>query len=100
MVSLFLSAGDPAVACAFAGSLGPWLDLAVCGISLGVVTAALYATAQMLAGPDAAVGRRMGVQNSFGNLAGIAAPVFTGVVVDRTGSFSLGFLIAAALALV
>jgi hypothetical protein len=42
----------------------------------------------------------MGVQNSFGNLAGIAAPVLTGVLVDRTGALSLDFLIAAALPLV
>jgi MFS family permease len=86
-------------ACARAGPLGSLLGLAVCGISLGINTTALYATAQTLAGPEAA-GRWMGVQNFFGNLAGIAAPVLTGAVVDRTGAFSLGFLIAAVLALV
>ena len=42
----------------------------------------------------------MGVQNFSANLAGISAPVITGVVVDRTGSFSSAFLIAAAVALV
>ena len=41
----------------------------------------------------------MGVQNFFGNLAGIIAPVVTGMVVDRTGTFSVGFLIAAVFAL-
>lgn len=96
---MFLPAGDSAVACALAGSLGPRLDPAVCGISLGIVTTALHATAQTLAGRKAA-GRWTGVQNSFGNLAGIAAPVLTGVAVDQTGAFSLGFLIPAALALV
>lgn len=35
-----------------------------------------------------------------GCLGGISAPVITGVVVDRTGSFSSAFLIAAAVALV
>jgi cyanate permease len=40
------------------------------------------------------------VQNFFGNFAGISAPVITGIVVDRTGSFSFAFLIATVLALV
>jgi hypothetical protein len=44
--------------------------------------------------------RWWGVQNFFGNLAGISAPVITRVMVDRTGSFASAFLIAAALALV
>jgi MFS family permease len=86
-------------ACAFAGSLGSLLAMAGCGISLGIVMTALYATVQSLAGP-AATGRWMGVQNFVGNLAGIIAPVVTGVVVDRTGTFSIGFLIAAGFALV
>jgi dipeptide/tripeptide permease len=40
------------------------------------------------------------VQNFLANLGGISAPVITGVVVDRTGSFASAFLIAAAVALV
>ena len=85
--------------CAFAGPLGSLLAMAGCGICLGIVMPALYATAQSLAGP-AAAGRWMGVQNFCGNLAGIIAPVVTGMVVDRTGTFSVGFLIAAVFALV
>lgn len=85
-------------ACALAGSLGSLLAMAGCGICLAIVNPALYATTQTLAGPEAA-GRWMGVQNFFGNFAGITAPVVTGVVVDRTGGFSAGFLIAAVLAL-
>ena len=86
-------------ACARAGPLGSLLGLVVCGISIGINTTSCYATAQTLAGPEAA-GRWMGVQNFFGNFAGIAAPVLTGAVVDRTGAFAIGFLIAAVLALV
>jgi dipeptide/tripeptide permease len=41
----------------------------------------------------------MGVQNLVGNLAGITAPVITGIAVDRTGGFSAGFVIAAVVAL-
>lgn len=86
-------------ACALAGPLGSVLAMAGCGVCLGIVLTAIYATAQTLAGPDTAA-RWFGVQNSLANLAGIAAPVITGIVVDRTGSFSFAFLIAAVLALV
>jgi MFS family permease len=86
-------------ACALAGPLASLLAMAGCGICLGIANPAFYATAQALAGPDATA-RWFGVQNFFGNFAGITAPVITGIVVDRTGSFSLAFLIAAVLALV
>jgi MFS family permease len=86
-------------ACALAGPLGSLLAMVGCGICLGIVMPAFFATAQTLAGPEAAA-RWFGVQNFFGNLAGISAPVITGVVVDRTGSFSSAFLIAAVLAVV
>ena len=86
-------------ACASGGPLGSLLAMGGCGICLGIIMTALYATAQTLAGP-AAAGRWMGVQNFFGNLAGIIAPVVTGMVVDRTGSFSVAFLIAAVFALI
>jgi MFS family permease len=85
-------------ACAFAGPLGSLLAMAGCGICLGIVMTPLYATVQSLAGP-AATGRWMGVQNFFGNIAGVVAPVVTGIVIDRTGGFSLAFLIAAVVAL-
>ena len=85
--------------CAFAGPLGTLSALAGCGLGLGMLVPAIFASAQTLAGPRAAA-RWMGVQNFSANLAGISAPVITGVVVDRTGSFSSAFLIAAAVALV
>jgi len=75
------------------------LALAACGVSLGIVTPACWTTVQTLAGPEA-TGRWFGVQNFIGNLAGVTAPVVTGVLIDRTGDFSAGFLIAAVLALV
>ena len=86
-------------ACALAGPIGSLFAMAGCGVFLGILIPAFYVTVQTLAGPEAA-GRWMGVQNFFGNLAGVAAPVITGVVVDRTGTFSAGFLIAAVLAVV
>jgi MFS family permease len=86
-------------ACALTGPVGSVLAMAACGACLGIVNPALYATAQTLAGPEAAA-RWFGVQNFVGNFAGISAPLITGIVVDRTGSFSFAFLIAAVLALV
>jgi len=85
--------------CALAGPLTSVLAMLGCGICLGIVTPALFATVQTLAGPEAAA-RWQGMQSFFANSAGIIAPVITGVVVDRTGAFSAGFLIAAVLAVV
>jgi len=85
--------------CSVAGPLGSVLALVGCGLGFGIATPAIFATAQTLAGPRAAA-RWMAVQNFIGNLAGITAPVVTGIAVDRTGSFSAGFVIAAVIALV
>ena len=68
-------------------------------MAFGVYTSNHWAITQTLAGPLAA-GRWTSIQNGVGNLSGIAAPVLTGVVVDRTGSFYLAFLVAAVIALV
>jgi MFS family permease len=85
--------------CALAGPLASVLAMVGCGICLGIVTPALFATVQTLAGQEAAA-RWQGMQSFFANSAGIIAPVITGIVVDRTGAFSAGFLIAALLAVV
>lgn len=85
--------------CAVAGPAGSLVALAGCGVCFGFTTPAIFAIAQTLAGPAAAA-RWMGVQNFLGNLAGITAPVITGIAIDRTDSFSAGFMIAAALAIV
>lgn len=41
----------------------------------------------------------MGVQNAFGNFAGILGPIVTGIIVDRTGGFEGAFFLAAAVTL-
>ena len=87
------------IACAQASSVGALLALAGCGIGIGIWTPALFAAAQTLAGPHAS-GRWMGVQNCLGNVAGMTAPLVTGVVVDRTGHFAIAFGIAAVLAVI
>jgi len=60
------------------------------GFFLGVGPPALFCIAQTFAGPGASA-QWVGIQSAFGNSAGIFAPVITGVIVDRTGSFSGAF---------
>jgi ACS family D-galactonate transporter-like MFS transporter len=69
--------------------------LVVAHLALGVYTANVWAVTQTLAGA-AAAGRWSGIQNAVGNLGGVASPLITGVVVDRTGSFFFAFCGAAA----
>jgi MFS family permease len=63
----------------------------------GTYTSNHWAITQTLAGPLAA-GRWTSLQNGIGNLSGIVASWFTGIVVERTHSFPLAFVAAAALA--
>jgi ACS family D-galactonate transporter-like MFS transporter len=65
---------------------------------LGVYTANCWAFTQHLAGLDA-VGKWTGIQNCVGNLGGVVAPVTTGFIVNRLGSFRMAFVAAAAVAL-
>jgi len=57
----------------------------------GLYSSNLWAVTQTLAGPLAA-GKWTGLQNCAGNLAGIAAPVVTGFIVEKTGSFYFAFV--------
>ena len=85
-------------ACAGAGVEQSVALLLVSGIFFGLQSAPLGTISQTLAGPRAA-GQWMGVQNLCANMAGVIAPIATGVVVDRTGSFAWAFAIAAAVTL-
>ncbi len=64
----------------------------------GLCTANLWSITQTIAGPLAA-GKWSGLQNCFGNLAGIIAPALTGFVVQRTGHFFWAFAATAAVLL-
>jgi MFS family permease len=70
-----------------------WL-LGVAGGFFGLTTSTMFAIGATLAGSRAA-GRWAAAQNVAGQVAGIIAPVVTGVLIDRTGSFSSAFVIAA-----
>ena len=67
-------------------------------LCFGLFTSNVFAITQTLAGPRAA-GKWTGIQNGFANFAGIAAPWFTGWVVQQTGQFYLAFLAAAVIVL-
>jgi len=64
----------------------------------GVSSPGVFAISQILAGP-AAAGRWVGIQNTLGNLAGIAAPWLTGWMVQESGHFTGAFLLAALVSL-
>ncbi|MDB5452496.1 MAG: major facilitator transporter, partial [Caulobacteraceae bacterium] len=81
---------------------GPALSLGglfVTAVGFGLVSPHIFATAQVLAGKRA-VGKWIGVQNCIGNLSGIVGPLVTGAIIDRTGGFTMAFVVTAAVALV
>ena len=71
--------------------------LVAASLCFGMCTSNLWAITQTLAGP-AASGKWTGLQNGFGNLAGVVAPHLTGLIVKQTHSFVLAFAAAAAAA--
>jgi len=68
-------------------------SLFAAGVSFGFGSPNIFAIGQTLAGPRAA-GKWVGFQNCVGNLAGIVAPIITGLVVDSTGEFTWAFAVA------
>ncbi len=86
------------ITCAVGDAATSLAALMVAGVAFGFNTASIYATGQTLAGPRVA-GKWIAVQNCAGNVAGLVAPLLTGVVVDRTGQFSLAFALAGAITL-
>jgi MFS family permease len=81
--------------CAIAGAGASVILFGVACAAFGLVSPNIYAVGQSLAGEQAA-GRWVGIQNCIGNIAGLIAPLLTGVLVDRTGSFVAAFVVAAA----
>jgi len=71
--------------------------LVAASLCFGMCSSNLWAITQTLAGP-AASGKWTGLQNGFGNLAGVVAPHLTGLIVKQTHSFVLAFAAAAAAA--
>ena len=64
----------------------------------GIGNSGIWAFSQTLAGPHA-VGRWVGLQNGFSNLAGVIGPALTGFIVDWTGHFQVALVITAGVCL-
>jgi len=80
---------------ALAGPRTYFAWLLVAGVGVGMIGVGVFAFAQTLAGRQAA-GKWTGLQNGFGNFAGIIGPALTGFVVQRTGNFLAPFAITVA----
>lgn len=98
IVTSHLVAASAMAGCALGDARIAVASLFVAGVAFGLNSPNIYAIAQTLAGPRAA-GKWVGIQNCVGNLAGIVAPIVTGMVVDRTGEFTWAFAVAGAVAL-
>jgi MFS family permease len=68
-------------------------------LAIGLFTSNIWAITQTLAGSSGA-GRWTGLQNAIGNLGSLLAPVVTGWIVHRTGSFLPAFVAASAFVLI
>ena len=73
--------------------------LVVMGFGSGFIGPNIYVFAQTLAGPSVA-GKWTGLQNCFGNFAGVVVGPLTGWIVDRTGHFGSAFVICSVVAAV
>jgi MFS family permease len=87
------------VACAITGPTSYLPSLAILGIGSGVGGSGTFVFPQILAGPRTA-GRWVGLQNGFGNLAGVVGPTLTGFLVEWTGSFTAALLVSALVSVV
>jgi predicted MFS family arabinose efflux permease len=68
-------------------------------VLMGASSPGVYAMSQILAGPRAS-GRWVGIQNSIGNMSGAVSTWLTGVIVDRTGHFTLALIVCAVMSAV
>jgi ACS family D-galactonate transporter-like MFS transporter len=73
--------------------------LLMSGAAYGISASNTWAITQVLSGPLAA-GKWVGVQNSIGNLSGIATGILSGYIYGRTGAFFWAFTATAMIALV
>jgi len=73
---------------------GAAIVLIVGGSLVGLATGNLLVILQLCAPADQ-IGLWTGIENFVGNIAGILAPLITGFLISRTGSYSPGFALAA-----
>jgi ACS family D-galactonate transporter-like MFS transporter len=75
---------------------GTAVALIVGGCLVGLATGNLLVILQSCA-PPAEIGLWTGVYNFVGNIAGILSPLVTGFLIDKTGSYTAPFVLAASL---
>jgi MFS family permease len=69
--------------------------LLVSFIGIGFAGTNYWALTQLVSPPHL-IGRIVGYQNTIGNVAGICAPLFTGLLVARSGAFQSAIIVASA----
>jgi MFS family permease len=74
-----------------------WISIALGGLAFA---APIGWSIPALIAPKGTVGTVGSIMNFFNNIAGIIAPIVAGLIIDRTGSFALNFLIAGAILVV
>jgi MFS transporter, ACS family, D-galactonate transporter len=74
-----------------------WISIALGGLAL---SAPIGWSIPALIAPNGTVGRVGSIMNVFNNILGIAAPIVTGFIAGSTGSFAIGFIVAAIVLLV
>jgi ACS family D-galactonate transporter-like MFS transporter len=71
-----------------------FLSIGAAGLAVSVPAGSSIVS---LIAPDGYTGSLGGIVNFIANLIGIAAPIVTGIVVDRTGSFAGAFVVTGAI---
>jgi len=94
IVTLAFSTGLLVIPAAQAASANKAILLIIGGSLVGLATGNLLVILQCCAPPDE-VGIWTGFENFFGNIAGILAPLLTGLLISRTRSYFPGFVLAA-----
>lgn len=78
---------------AYAASVSTAVALIIGASVVGLATGNLIVILQCCA-PQEKVGLWTGIENLFGNIAGVLAPLVTGILISVTGSYSPGFELA------
>jgi ACS family D-galactonate transporter-like MFS transporter len=94
VVTAAFATGLLLIPAARADSAGAAMALIIGGSLVGLATGNLLVILQSCA-PQEEIGLWTGIENFAGNLAGILAPLVTGFLISRTGSYLPGFALAA-----
>jgi ACS family D-galactonate transporter-like MFS transporter len=94
LVSIAFLTGLLLIPAAHAASVSAAVVLVIGASLVGLATGNLIVILQCCAPPEK-VGLWTGIENLFGNVAGVLAPLVTGILITDTGSYSPGFDLAA-----